>query len=194
VTKRLIDVNDDLLGKLQAQLGTMTKKETVNAALGEHLRIAAIREYVQATRIHDRRMPDLVLADASALFQGGEPAVAKRLVPLLLLDKVATCAAVAHELATWDSGTSAGAIAAVHRVTLRWLPTEDADLTRASEIQAELTGQGEPALPWTRLVVAAVAGRYDATVLHYTTDFDLIAKATGQPADWIAPTGTLPAH
>jgi hypothetical protein len=41
-------------------------------------------------------------------------------------------------------------------------------------------------------VVAAVASRHSATALHYTSDFDLIAKATGQPTEWVVPPGALP--
>jgi predicted nucleic acid-binding protein len=119
------------------------------------------------------------------LAQCAEPAVAARLVPLLVLDELATCAAVAHELATQDSRPLTPALAALLHVNLRWLPTEDADLTRASEIQTELTALGQPALPWSRLVVAAVAGWRRITVLHGATDFDLIAKVTGQQTEWI---------
>jgi hypothetical protein len=34
-----------------------------------------------------------------------------------------------------------------------------------------------------------VAIRSSATVLHYTSDYDLIAKTTGQDTDWVAPPG-----
>jgi hypothetical protein len=29
-------------------------------------------------------------------------------------------------------------------------------------------------------------------VLHYDSDYDLIAKITGQPARWVVPRGTVP--
>jgi Arc/MetJ family transcription regulator len=51
VTKTLIDVDDDLLTKARAALGTTTKKETVNEALREGVRVAAIQQLLQTTRL-----------------------------------------------------------------------------------------------------------------------------------------------
>jgi predicted nucleic acid-binding protein/Arc/MetJ family transcription regulator len=189
VTKTIIDLDEPVFARAQALLGTGTKKETVNQALADSVRGRAIRAYLHASGVYDRQPSGLVLADASALVHCAEPAVIARLVPLLVLDELATCAAVAHELAAQES---AAPVPALRQVTLHWLPTEDADLTRASGIQAELTELGQPPLPWSRLVVAAVASRYQATVLHSTPDFDVIAKVTGQPTEWVAPPGTLP--
>jgi Arc/MetJ family transcription regulator len=183
VTKTLIDLDDEVLPKAQAALGTLTKKETVNVSLREAVRQGAIREYLQRTETCERR---LVLVDASALVHCAEPMVVARLIPFLVLDVLATCAGVKHELATTDAGP---VLAALRRVPLRWLPTDDADLAMASEIQAELT---ESSLPWSRLVVAAVASRHSVTVLHYSTDFDMVAKVTGQATEWVAVPGTLP--
>jgi predicted nucleic acid-binding protein len=42
------------------------------------------------------------------------------------------------------------------------------------------------------LLIAAVAGRERVTVLHYDSDFDLIARVTGQPVQWVVPRGTVP--
>jgi len=81
-----------------------------------------------------------VLVDASVLVHGAEPEVAARLVPLLVLDRVATCAAVEHEVAGLvGAGLNDAPLAAFRQAGLRWLATEDADLRRAGEIQAELT-------------------------------------------------------
>jgi predicted nucleic acid-binding protein len=51
--------------------------------------------------------------------------------------------------------------------------------------------QGQAVLAWTRLVVAAVAARHGATVLHNAGDFELIATVTGQPATRIAVPGQV---
>jgi predicted nucleic acid-binding protein len=42
------------------------------------------------------------------------------------------------------------------------------------------------------LLIAAVAERERVTVLHYDTDYDLIAQAAGQPMQWGVPGGTVP--
>ena len=42
------------------------------------------------------------------------------------------------------------------------------------------------------LLIAAVAERERVTILHYDSDYDLIAKVTGQPTQWVAPRGSIP--
>ncbi|PZF82846.1 PIN domain-containing protein [Jiangella anatolica] len=41
------------------------------------------------------------------------------------------------------------------------------------------------------LVVAACAAAHDAVVVHYDSDYDLIAEVTGQPVEWIVPAGSV---
>ena len=101
MTKTLVDLDDELLTKTKDRLGTATKKETVNAAMEEAVRLTAIREFLQAMGAYDRASPGLV-----------------------------------HELATLADDP---VLAALRQVTMRWLPTDDQDLAKASEIQAELT-------------------------------------------------------
>ena len=42
------------------------------------------------------------------------------------------------------------------------------------------------------LLIAAVAQRERATVLHYDSDYELIAQVTSQPVTWVVPRGTVP--
>jgi predicted nucleic acid-binding protein len=73
-----------------------------------------------------------------------------------------------------------------------WLYTDDQDLTRALEVQRQLTAIGKHrAVPLPDLLIAAIAERHRVTVLHYDADFDLIATITNQPTQWIAPRGSL---
>ena len=41
------------------------------------------------------------------------------------------------------------------------------------------------------LLIAAVAARNGLTLLHYDSDYDIIAGVTGQPTHWAAPRGSL---
>jgi predicted nucleic acid-binding protein len=41
------------------------------------------------------------------------------------------------------------------------------------------------------LLIAAVAERERVTVLHYDSDYDLIAGVTAQPMQWVVPRGTV---
>ncbi len=50
MTKTLVDIDDDLLAKAAAELGTTTKKDTVNAALAEVLRRRAALELMDFAR------------------------------------------------------------------------------------------------------------------------------------------------
>ena len=42
------------------------------------------------------------------------------------------------------------------------------------------------------LLIAAVAERGSVTIVHYDSDYDLIARVTGQPAQWVVTRGTVP--
>lgn len=42
------------------------------------------------------------------------------------------------------------------------------------------------------LLIAAVARRHGVTVLHYDRDFELVATVTGQPTEWVVPSGSVP--
>jgi hypothetical protein len=42
------------------------------------------------------------------------------------------------------------------------------------------------------LLIAALAERERVTVLHYDSDYELIAHVTGQPMAWVVPGGTFP--
>jgi Arc/MetJ family transcription regulator len=50
MTKTLIDIDDALLAKAADALGTSTKKDTVNAALAEVLRVRAANQFLQSAR------------------------------------------------------------------------------------------------------------------------------------------------
>lgn len=50
MTKTLIDIDDELLAKAAAVLGTSTKKDTVNAALADVLRVSAANQFLESAR------------------------------------------------------------------------------------------------------------------------------------------------
>ncbi|WP_459549001.1 PIN domain-containing protein [Nocardia sp. X0981] len=72
-----------------------------------------------------------------------------------------------------------------------WFPTPDECWDRAAEVQSLLVERGNwRALSVADLIIAAVAERNHATVLHYDGDYDMIAAVTGQPTKWVVPAGT----
>lgn len=64
--------------------------------------------------------------------------------------------------------------------------------SRARELQAELVRRGQHrAVSVPDLILAAIAGIEQLTILHYDGDFDLIAEVTGQATEWAVPAGTV---
>lgn len=50
MTKTLVDIDEELLASVAQQLGTKTKKDTVNAALAEVLRVRRIADHIDHLR------------------------------------------------------------------------------------------------------------------------------------------------
>ncbi|MFC4125861.1 PIN domain nuclease [Nocardia rhizosphaerae] len=74
-----------------------------------------------------------------------------------------------------------------------WVPTPDGVWVRTHQVQLLLTEQGHHRSAGAAdLVVAGTAEANRLTILHYDHDFDTVANATGQPAQWIAAPGTIP--
>ena len=62
----------------------------------------------------------------------------------------------------------------------------------ALRTQAALAVQGHHRGPRPiDLLIAAIAEVHGVTLLHYDRHFDLIARVTGQPAEWVARRGSL---
>lgn len=73
-----------------------------------------------------------------------------------------------------------------------WTPAPERAFPRARQIQDILVASGQHHGPGAvDLMVAATAELSGLTILHYDTDFETIAKATGQPHRWIAPRGSV---
>lgn len=133
------------------------------------------------------------LADKSALARMRHPGVAARVAPLLRSGVLATCSITdlevlysardAREYKEWRADR-AGAY--------ELIAIEQPTLDRAVEVQGLLAERGtHRGAPVADLIIAAAAERADVTLLHYDSDFDLIASVTGQPCEWVAERGTI---
>jgi predicted nucleic acid-binding protein len=132
------------------------------------------------------------LADTSAIARYPSTEVAARLTPLLATGLLATCGVVDLELLYSARDTADYSKTSVtRRSSFQWLPTEDVDIRRALEIQAELAKRGQRRIAWPDLVIAAVAERHRVAILHYDADYDAIAEITGQNAEWVVPKGSV---
>jgi predicted nucleic acid-binding protein len=120
------------------------------------------------------------LADASAITRLVDPEVAEQLSPLVEAGQVATCAVIDLTLfALLNDPDEMEEVKASRTLAFPWLETTDQNLRRALEVQALLVAEGQT-VQWAALVVAAVAERHAATVLHNSSGFDRISRITGQ--------------
>lgn len=131
------------------------------------------------------------LIDKSALSRMQQQTVADRLAPIIADGEAATCAIV--ELEVLYSARNADEHDRLRRRrTLAYERVElsEATFERAIEVQGLLARTGRHRVPIPDLVIAAAAELAELTVLHYDSDFDTIADATGQPVEWVVPRGT----
>lgn len=131
------------------------------------------------------------LADKSALARIMHAPVAERLVPLILSRQVATCAVIDLEVLYSARSLRDYEATQVEREGLPTLPLTETVGTRALEVQHLLARRGQHRVPVPDLLIAATAEINRVTVIHYDSDYDLIAGVTGQPAEWVAPRGSL---
>lgn len=132
------------------------------------------------------------IADKSALARLGTPSVAAALVPLVEAGLVATCAVIDLEI-LWStrSAEEFGEVRRNRALGFEWMPIHDEDWTRALDIQQELWRRGQVrSVGIPPSLIAAVAEREGLTILHYDSDFDMIAGVTNQPVQWIVHRGT----
>ena len=65
----------------------------------------------------------------------------------------------------------------------------EAAALRAQQRLATTSQHRGPAV--TDLLIAGIADANDVVLLHYDRHFDVIVRATGQPAEWLAKRGSL---
>jgi hypothetical protein len=70
-------------------------------------------------------------------------------------------------------------------------PITPATLARARAVQHGLARTGRHRLPIPDLIITAAAELSGHSVLHYDSDFELIAEVTGQPQQWVVPRGSI---
>jgi predicted nucleic acid-binding protein len=134
------------------------------------------------------------VADTSALSRLHHQSVARSLAPLIEAGLVATCAMIEFEV-LWATRSSVefDTVRTDRGLGYEWLATEDVDWRRALEVERELWLAGHiRQVPLPDLLISAVAERNSVTVLHYDTDYDVIATVTRQPMSWIVTRGSVP--
>jgi predicted nucleic acid-binding protein len=130
------------------------------------------------------------LADKSALARFPLPDVGHRLRPLLEDGLIATCGIV--DLEVLYSARSLGDYEATlaERRSLEEIPITPEVIARAIDIQHGLARRGQHRVPIPDLLIAATAESADLTVLHYDSDFELIAQVSNLAQEWVVSRGS----
>lgn len=133
------------------------------------------------------------LADKSAIVHLGKPAVAAKVVPLIMAGQIATCGVV--ELEVLYSARSERDLLETRTeraIAYPRVAMSEADFTRAEDVLALLAKRGRHrAVSLPDLLIAAVAERAGLIVLHYDADFEIVAAITKQPVEWVTRQGSL---
>jgi predicted nucleic acid-binding protein len=137
--------------------------------------------------------PATWLVDKSVLARLGRPEVRHVVLPRIQAGRIAV--AIVTELEVGFSARSSKDYRATRQTLLDYLlpalisPRAE---QRAREVQAALVRRAHHrAVSVPDLLVAAVAEVEQLSVLHYDSDFELIASITGQSTEWVVPRGAI---
>ena len=132
----------------------------------------------------------LYLADTSAWQRSGK--AFDLWSDLVAKGELAVCIPVRLELGYSARGARDFAVLRDRLSGLPELALDEAATAVALEIQSALVARGQHRGPRpVDLLIAAIALIHGAIVLHYDRHFDLVARATGQPMEWLARRGSL---
>jgi predicted nucleic acid-binding protein len=131
------------------------------------------------------------LVDTSVLTRVGSPPVRSALEPLVEARSAARAGISDLEVGfsardgkEWDE-----LIGALQLLEL--VETSTAHVARARLTQRLLSANRRRVRKLPDLLIAAAAEERGLTLLHYDTDFDLIAEVTGQSCQWIVTKGSI---
>ena len=132
------------------------------------------------------------LLDTSVLTRLGNPEIRAAIEPKAQLGQLARAGISDLEIgysarndSEWDR--LAGALE-----VFELIETTAEHVVRARQVQRLLAAKHQRGRKIPDLLIAAAAETRGLTVLHYDSDFDLIARVTGQPVQWVVPRGTVP--
>jgi predicted nucleic acid-binding protein len=131
------------------------------------------------------------LVETSVLTRWSLPAVAAALKPLWDAEVIARCT-----ISDLEVGFSASNEQQWDQLQSTLILLEPIDVTllvvnRAKAVQRLLAKRGLKGRKVPDLIIAAAAELAGLTLLHYDSDFELIASVTGQLHTWIVPRGTV---
>ena len=131
------------------------------------------------------------LVDTSVLTRLGHRTVYEALAPLADLGNIARAGISDLEVGFSARNASEWTRLAAALAAFTLIETEAAHVRRARQVQRLLASRGLRGRKVPDLLIAAAAEEHGLSVLHYDADFDLIARVTGQPCEWVVPAGSI---
>lgn len=132
------------------------------------------------------------LVDKSALARMTLEPVKRRLAPLIEAGEAATCAVIDLEvLYSARNFKEHEKIRRRRALAYSSVPISEETFERAIRIQSELAKTGRHRVPIPDLVIAAAAEAAGLVILHYDSDYELIAEVTKQPVEWVVKRGSV---
>lgn len=121
------------------------------------------------------------------------PQVHLRLAPIIEAGEAATCTIIDLEV-LFSARTYKDYVEVRQRRALAYnrIALTEATFERALDVQQELARSGHHRVPIPDLIISAASELASLTVLHYDGDFDVIARITRQPMEWVVKRGTVP--
>jgi predicted nucleic acid-binding protein len=131
------------------------------------------------------------LIDTSVISRLGEPAVRTVLGPLAEEGRVGRAGITDLEVGygsrnarEWDQDMDDLSVFTLVETTAE-------HVQRARQVQRLLASRSQRGRKVPDLLIAAAAEQHRLVLLHYDSDFDLIAKVTGQRCEWVVSAGTV---
>ncbi len=132
------------------------------------------------------------LIDKSALARMTHAPVRKRLAPLIEAGEAASCAVIDLEvLYSARNFKEHQKIRQRRALAYESVPVTAETLERAIEIQGELAKTGRHRVPIPDLLIAAAAEAAGLVILHYDSDYEVIAEVTKQAVEWVVKRGSV---
>ncbi|MGH9105912.1 MAG: PIN domain nuclease [Acidimicrobiales bacterium] len=131
------------------------------------------------------------LVDTSVISRLGEPAVCAVVDPLTRAGQIGRAGITDLEVGygsrnaqEWDQDMADLSV-------LKLVETTAEHVQRARQVQRLLASRSQRGRKVPDLLIAAAAEQDGLVLLHYDSDFDLIARVTGQQCQWVVPAGTI---
>ena len=132
------------------------------------------------------------LIDKSALSRMTLEPVKKRLAPLIEAGEAATCGVIDLEvLYSARNFEEHQKIRERRALAYDSVPVTAETFERAIEIQGELAKTGRHRVPIPDLIIAAAAEAAGLVILHYDSDYEIIAEVSKQPVEWVVKRGSV---